>query len=169
VWDEYDGIDVLINNAGILRDNFGSVMKHEEWQEVIDVNLTGVYTTCKYVSRRMITARRGQIINIASYKGVIGCRGQVNYCASKAGVIALTKSLARELGAFGIAVNAVCPGFIPSGLNGGSEEKIQRAREQSVLPIENNLRDVATFVGFLCTGGMKGVSGQVFHVDSRIG
>jgi 3-oxoacyl-[acyl-carrier protein] reductase len=161
-------IDILINNAGILKDTFASVMKSSEWQDVIDVNLTGIFYSCKHVSRKMIARKRGKIINVASYKGMVGCRGQVNYSASKAGVIALTKSLARELGKFNISVNAVCPGFISSKLNGFSGAKVQRAREESLLDIKYNLSDIANFIAFLCSDQLQSVSGQVFCIDSRI-
>ena len=168
IWQSFGPIDVLINNAGILADNFCAVMKNTEWQRVIDTNLTGVFNVCKFVSRKMIPRKSGNIINIASYKGLAGCKGQVNYSASKAGVIALTRSLAREMGRHSIQVNAICPGFIPSKLNQFSKEKTERAKNESLLRIENNLEDTANFVAFLAGGQMSSVTGQVFCIDSRI-
>ncbi len=160
-------VDVLINNAGVLSDEYCSLMHAADWQKVIDVNLTGVFNTCKYVSRKMIPRQRGKIINIASYKGLVGCRRQVNYSAAKAGVIALTKSLARELAAFNITVNAVCPGFIPSKLNSAVEEKITAAKAQSLMGIRENMNDLVNFVAFACSDEIRSVTGQVFCIDSR--
>lgn len=167
-WTERGPVDVLINNAGILSDAFCPVLRADAWLSVIDTNLTGVFNVCKFISRKMIPRKGGSIINIASYKGLAGCSGQVNYSASKAGVIALTRSLARELAPFRISVNAVCPGFVPSQLNEHGDEKIRQAMNQSLFGIEHNLADVAVFTKWLASGELRGVSGQVFCSDSRI-
>ncbi len=165
---KYDGVDVLINNAGICDDNLIQMMKIEQWQKVIDVNLTGTFLCCREFSKIMIKQKCGKIINIASLKGQEGSAGQVNYTSSKAGVIALTKSLSKELGKYNIAVNAVCPGFIITDLNRHDENKKRVALERSLLNINSSLDDLINYLLFITSNKVKGISGSVFNLDSRI-
>lgn len=165
---KFGKVDVLINNAGICDDNLIQMMPEEQWQKVIDVNLTGAYRCCRTFSKIMIKQNFGKIINIASLKGQEGCEGQTNYSASKAGLIGFTLALAKELGRFNISVNAICPGFIVTDLNRHDEEKQKIARVRSLLSIDTNLQDLIDFVLYISSDKMRGVSGQVFNVDSRM-
>lgn len=165
---ELGAIDILINNAGIFSGRVLPLTSYEEWQKVLAVNLTGIFNTCKSTSRKMMQRKRGKIINIASLKGVTGGEGETAYAASKAGVIALTKGLARELAPFGIAVHAVCPGFISSALSEFDVQLKAQEAKQSLMDIEHNLDDAVNFISFLCGDSLKSVTGQVFHIDSRI-
>lgn len=165
---ELGGIDILINNAGIFRGKLMALTKPEQWKQVLDVNLTGVFFTCKLVSREMMKRKKGKIINIASAKGIKGGAGESAYSASKAGIIALTKSIARELASCHIAVNAVCPGFIPSQLNLHSENARINAQKESLMDIAHNLNDAVHFIRFLCSPHLQSVTGQVFYIDSRM-
>lgn len=165
---QYGGIDIVINNAGVLADSLIPLLKTQDWQYVVETNLTGTFYVCKYASRKMIANKRGKVINIASLRGCTGNRGQSNYCAAKAGVISLTKTLAMELAPYQITVNAVCPGFIPSELNQYNVTKLKRAQKESLLDIEHNLSDVVNFITFLCSDKLRSVTGQVFYIDSRI-
>lgn len=161
-------VDVLINNAGRCNDNRLNLMSLRQWEEVINVNLTGTFLCCKEFSKSMINQGYGKIINIASYKGQNGAIGQTNYSASKAGVIGLTKTLAKELAPFGVAVNALCPGYIKTDLNNKDIRKEQIAKEKSLLSIDCCMTDLSNFVIYACSDLMKGVSGQIFNLDSRI-
>lgn len=122
---EFGSLDVLVNNAGITRDNLLMRMKEEDWDAVINTNLKGVFLTTKAVTRQMMKQRQGRIINIASIVGVSGNAGQANYVAAKAGVIGLTKTAAKELSSRGITVNAIAPGFIETDMTGKLEEGIK--------------------------------------------
>lgn len=164
----YHKIDVLINNAGINSDGLCSMMPYEEWQKVINTNLSGVYLCTRYFGKTMVNQRAGQIINIASLKGEIGSEGQSNYCASKAGIIGFTKAVAKEYGPFNISVNALCPGYIKTELNETNQTKFNAAQSMSVLPISDCIMDVIHFIIFMISGKMTCVSGRVFHLDSRI-
>lgn len=161
-------VDILINNAGICDDNSIHMMSFNQWKNVIDVNLTGTFLCCKEFSKIMIKQHTGKIINIASLKGQEGSSKQVNYSASKAGVISLTKALAKELGKYNIAVNAICPGFIVTDLNRNSEYKTTKAISQSTLSIENTLKDLINFIIFFSSNNVSSVSGRVFNLDSRV-
>jgi len=165
---ELGGIDILINNAGIFRGKLMALTNPEQWKQVLDVNLTGVFFTCKSVTREMMKRKKGKIINIASSKGMKGGAGESAYSASKAGVIALTKSMARELAGHHITVNAVCPGFIPSRLNRHSENARINAQKESLMDIDHNLNDAVHFIRFLCSSQLQSVTGQVFYIDSRV-
>ena len=161
-------VDVLINNAGICADNNIGMLDEKQWNRVLDVNLTGVYLCCKVFSQTMANQKYGKIINISSLKGQEGCVGQSNYSVSKAGIIALSKTLAKELGLFNISVNAICPGFIVTDLNRHRIDKKAIAESRSLLSIENNLQDLVNFILYASSDKMVGVSGQVFNIDSRI-
>jgi 3-oxoacyl-[acyl-carrier protein] reductase len=160
-------IDVVVNNSGIRRDSLFIRMNQEDWHRVISVNLTGVFNVTQAVLPVMRRQRKGHIINISSIAAVVGRVGQANYCASKAGLIGFTRSLAKEVGRFGIQVNLVFPGYLSTDLSlGVSPEVIQRAKQESVFGRLGDKREVADFVVYLTS--LKGVSGQVFGVDSRI-
>lgn len=161
-------IDVLINNAGKCDDDYIQFMSLQRWKQTIDLNLTSVYLCSRIISKSMIAKKKGKIINIASLKGQLGSEGQCNYAASKAGIIGLSKSLAKEMGSFGVAVNAVCPGFIVTDLNRGNTNKVNIAERMSSLGYKNALDDFLSFVTLLCSDEIKEISGQVFNLDSRI-
>ena len=168
VKEKFGRVDVLINNAGICSDNPIQMMQLEQWQNVMDVNLTGTFLCCRTFSKLMIHQGGGRIINISSLKGVEGCEGQVNYSASKAGVIGLTKALAKELGKYNIRVNALCPGFIVTDLNRHNEEKQLIAKKRSVVDNSASLQEVVDFSIYLASGRLDGASGRTFVLDSRI-
>ena len=161
-------IDVLINNAGICDDNPIQLMPEEQWRKVLDVNLTGTYLCSRAFSKAMIQHKSGKIINISSLKGQEGCEGQVNYSASKAGLIGFTKSLAKELGKFNISVNAICPGFIVTDLNRHDEKKKEIAQNKSLLPIDSMLDDLVNYIIYMSSDKFIGISGRVFNLDARL-
>ncbi|GAA0771392.1 3-oxoacyl-[acyl-carrier-protein] reductase [Clostridium subterminale] len=159
-------IDILINNAGITKDGLIMRMKEEYFDKVIDINLKGVFNTCKSAVSHMLKQRSGKIINISSVVGVVGNAGQANYAASKAGVIGLTKSIAKEVGARGITVNAVAPGFIKSDMTDVLSEKVKDGM-LGLIPLNRfgNVEDVARTVAFLASEGGDYITGQVINVD----
>ncbi len=162
----YGRIDILVNNAGITRDNLLMRTKEEEFDEVIRVNLKGCFNTMKYVSRYMLKQKSGKIINISSVTGLIGNAGQASYCASKAGIIGLTKSAARELGSRGITVNAIAPGFIETEMTQVLPEELKEAmREQTLLKRSGKVQDVSKTAVFLASDGADYITGQVISVD----
>lgn len=165
---KYGKVDVLINNAGINNDDYIHWLSTERWNSVIKTNLEGTFLCSKYFSKNMIHNRNGKIINIASLKGQLGAEGQSNYSASKAAIIALTKSMAKEMGEVNISVNAVCPGYIKTDINRTNRKKYDIAKKMSVLQNEFGLSDFVNFVTFMSSDLIKGVSGQVFNIDSRI-
>ena len=166
VLEKFGSIDILVNNAGITRDALLLRMKQEDWDAVIEVNLKGTFLCTKTVARAMARQKQGCIINISSVVGIIGNVGQANYAASKAGVIALTKSAAKELAPFGIRVNAVAPGFIHTPM---TDSLPQQARDAllSRIPLGRGGRpeDVATAVAFLAGSDSQYITGQVINVD----
>lgn len=166
---EYGCIDILVNNAGITRDNLMMKMSEEEFQDVIQTNLAGVFHGVKFVTRPMMKQRRGRIINMASVSGIIGNMGQSNYSASKAGVIGLTKAAAKELSSRGITVNAVAPGFIATEM---TEKLSETVREEACKTIPLGafglVEDVAEAVVFLASDKAKYITGQVLCVDGGI-
>lgn len=168
VINRYNRIDVLINNAAICEDKLINFITYSEWNNIINTNLTSIYLCTKYFSKSMISNKSGRIINISSLQGQKGNRGQSAYTASKAGVIGLTKTLAIEMGVFNIAVNAICPGYIPTNEKRRSKEKIEIAQKKSVLPIGESMNDLINFVIYLSSDKCKSVSGQVFNLDSRV-
>ena len=163
---EFGAVSILVNNAGITRDNLLMRMKEEEWQSIIDTNLSSVYRTSKAVMRGMMKARKGRIINIASVIGVTGNAGQTNYAAAKAGIIAFSKSLAKEIGSRGITVNVVAPGFIDTDMTRAMPEA---AREgllgQIALGRLGEATDIAHAVAFLAGPAAGYVTGETLHVN----
>lgn len=163
---EYGHIDILVNNAGITRDNLLMKMSEEDFDKVIAVNLKGCFNTIKHLSRQILKQRSGKIINISSVTGVMGNAGQANYCASKAGIIGLTKSAARELGSRGITVNAVAPGFIETEMTESLPETVKTAlTEQILLKRTGTAKEVAEVVAFLASDAAGYITGQVISVD----
>jgi 3-oxoacyl-[acyl-carrier protein] reductase len=162
----YEKIDILVNNAGVTRDNLIMRMKEEDWDVVLDTNLKSAWLCAKLVSRKMMRQRYGRIINMSSVVGIAGQAGQSNYSASKAGIIGLTKSLARELADRNITVNAVAPGFIPTGM---TNELSDDLKEQAVAMIPakrmGTVEEVAYAVAFLASEGAGYITGQVLSVD----
>ncbi len=162
----YGHVDVLVNNAGITRDNLIMKMSEREFDEVIEINLKGCFNTIRHLSRQMLKQRSGKIINISSVSGVLGNAGQANYAASKAGIIGLTKSMARELASRGITVNAIAPGFINTEM---TEVLPENVREQAVnqIPLRRfgEVEDIAETAAFLASDKADYITGQVIHVD----
>ena len=162
----YGSLDILVNNAGITRDNLIMKMSEEDFDAVISTNLKGAFNCVKHASRQMLKQRSGRIINISSVSGVMGNAGQANYCASKAGVIGLTKSIARELGSRGITVNAVAPGFIETEMTEVLSEEVKKTLgEQIPLKRFGTTRDIAETVAFLASDHAGYITGQVIQVD----
>ncbi|MFW5981705.1 MAG: 3-oxoacyl-[acyl-carrier-protein] reductase [Halanaerobiaceae bacterium] len=163
---EFDHIDIMVNNAGITRDNLLLRMKEEEWDSVMAVNLKGVFNCSKAVLRSMMKQRSGKIINLASVVGIMGNAGQANYSASKAGVIGFTKSLAKEVSGRGITANAVAPGFIESHM---TENLPENVKEDMLAAIPLNRfgkqEDVAKLIVFLASNEADYINGQVINVD----
>ncbi|MBW1698746.1 MAG: 3-oxoacyl-[acyl-carrier-protein] reductase [Deltaproteobacteria bacterium] len=159
-------IDVLVNNAGITRDGLIAMMKEKDWDEVIDTNLKGAFHCTRAVAKTMIKQRYGRIINISSVVGVIGNPGQANYVASKAGIIGLTKAVAKELAPRGITVNAVAPGYVETDMTASLPEKAKAAMlDQIPLGRAGTPQDVAAVVGFLASEQASYITGQVIHVS----
>jgi 3-oxoacyl-[acyl-carrier protein] reductase len=159
-------VDILVNNAGITRDNLLMRMKDEEFDEVIAANLKGAFNFTRAVSRGMMKRRDGSILNITSVVGLMGNAGQVNYAASKAGLIGLTKSVARELASRNVRCNAIAPGFITTDMTGQlSEAQIDQLRAQIPLGGLGNPADVAAAARFLVGPGARYITGQVLAVD----
>ena len=162
----FGSIDILVNNAGITRDNLVMRLKDEDWDAVQNANLRGAFAAIRAVSRGMMKKRSGRIINIASIVGLIGNKGQANYAASKAGLIALTKSVAKELGSRNILVNAVAPGFIETEMTAAMTQEARNALgQQFALERLGSVQDVAAMVAFLASDLASYITGQVFVVD----
>lgn len=166
ILDKFGKIDILVNNAGITRDNLLLRMKEEEWDLVISINLKGTFNCLKAVTRPMMKARSGKIVNVASIIGIAGNAGQANYAASKAGVIALTKSAAKELASRNINVNAVAPGFIQTAMTNVLPEAV-KAEMLKRIPLAKlgEVKDVAKAVLFLAGPDSDYITGQVVVVD----
>ena len=157
---------ILVNNAGITRDNLLLRMKPDEWDEIINTNLGSVYRMSKAVVRGMMKARRGRIVNIASIVGVMGNAGQTNYAAAKAGIIGFSKSLAREVGSRGITVNVVAPGFIATDMTAQlpAEQQAQLV-QQVALGRLGSVEDIANAVAFLASPQASYITGETLHVN----
>jgi len=164
--DETGGIHILVNNAGITQDNLFMRMKPEQWSQVIDVNLNGVFHVTKAVIRTMVKQHSGRIINISSVVGFSGNPGQVNYSSTKSGLIGFTKSLSREVGTRGITVNAVAPGFINTAMTQALNESQQQAiLNQIPLGRMGEAEDIANAVAFLASEEASYITGTVLHVN----
>ena len=164
--EEFGKIDVLVNNAGITKDNLLMRMKKEDFEAVINVNLIGTFNMTKNVVPYMMKKRFGRIINMASVVGIAGNAGQANYSASKAGIIGFTKSLAKELGSRNILVNAVAPGYIRTAMTDVLPDKVkEEVKAQIPLNRMGETKDVANLVKFLASEDSSYITGQVIHID----
>ncbi|MGL6115958.1 3-oxoacyl-ACP reductase FabG [Plesiomonas sp.] len=163
---EFGEVDILVNNAGITRDNLLMRMKDDEWQDIMDTNLTSVFRLSKAVLRAMMKKRCGRIISIGSVVGTMGNAGQTNYAAAKAGLVGFTKSLAREVGSRGITVNAVAPGFIETDMTRALNDD-QRAGILSQVPAGRlgEAKEIASVVAFLASEGAAYITGETIHVN----
>lgn len=169
VIDERGRLDILVNNAGITRDNLSLRMSDDEWNEVIRVNLSSAFVACRASARSMMKGRFGRIVNIASTSGVVGNAGQANYAAAKAGLIGMTKSLARELGGKGITANIVAPGFIETDMTSGLPETIRaKVLEGMALKRLGVPEDIAEAVSYVSSDGAGFLTGQVICVDGGL-
>jgi len=159
-------IDILVNNAGITRDNLLIRMKQEEWEKTIAVNLSGTFNCIRAATKTFMKQRQGKIINITSVVGIIGNPGQANYCASKAGIIGLTRSVAKELASRNIQINAVAPGFIDTDMTHNLDEEVLRKMIDTIpLGRVGKPEDVAAVVSFLASENADYITGQVVNVD----
>lgn len=170
VKDELGSVDVLVNNAGITRDNLAVRMSEDEFMQVINTNLKGAFLCMKLAGKEMMKKRYGRIINISSISGVHGNAGQINYCAAKAGLIGMTKCLARELASRGVTVNAVAPGYIDTQMTEVLPEKI-KASVLDKIPLGRmgEPDDIAQTVVFLASDGASYITGQTIMVDGGMG
>lgn len=163
---KYSKVDILVNNAGITKDNLLMRMSEQEYDQVLDTNLKGAFNTIRHLSKNFLKQRSGKIINISSVSGVAGNAGQANYAASKAGLIGMTKSVAKELGKRGICANAVAPGFIETEMTDALPEEIKnQMKTQIPLGRMGQTEDVAELVAFLASDRANYITGQVICVD----
>ncbi len=168
--EEAGELDILVNNAGITRDGLIARMSDDDWRAVLETNLSGTFHTCRAAARGMMRRRRGAIVNVTSVVGLHGNPGQTNYAASKAGIIGLTKSLARELGSRGVRANAVAPGYVATALTEVLGEEI-RSGILSATPLGRlgEPADIAGAVRFLCSDEASFITGEVVLVDGGLG
>ncbi|OLA99697.1 MAG: 3-oxoacyl-[acyl-carrier-protein] reductase [Verrucomicrobia bacterium] len=169
ILNDFGRVDILVNNAGVTRDGLAMRMSLEDWDSVVNTNLRGAFSFVQAIIRAMIKHRGGRIINISSVIGLMGNAGQTNYAASKAGLIGLTKSLARELASRNITVNAVAPGFITTDMTAGLSDEIKNSI-QSKIPLgkTGTAEDIANAVAFLASSEASYITGQVLCVDGGI-
>jgi len=169
VVDAWGSIDVLVNNAGITRDGLMLRMKEEDWDDVMNANLKGVFNYAKAAYRPFMRQRSGRVINISSVVGVMGNPGQTNYAASKAGIIGFSKSLAKELASRNVTVNVVAPGYVETDMTEEMSEKAQEAMQEAVpLGRPASTQDVAQAVGYLASDAASYITGHVLHVDGGL-
>jgi 3-oxoacyl-[acyl-carrier protein] reductase len=167
---ELGDIDALVNNAGLTRDTLIARMSDEDWDAVLDTNLRGTFHMCRAVARKMLRRRAGSIVNLTSVVGIHGNAGQVNYAASKAGIVGLTKSLAKELGNRGVRANAIAPGYIDTELTGVLPDEVRNLiLGNTPLGRLGTPEDVAGAVRFLCSDEAGFVTGEVLLVDGGLG
>lgn len=166
---KYTAVDILVNNAGITRDNLMLRMKDDEWLDVINTNLTGIFRLTRACLRPMVKARWGRIINISSVSGLMGNPGQCNYAAAKAGLVGFTKSLAKEIASRNITVNAVAPGFIGTDMVGALDEKVQNAA-LTLIPAGRFGKpdEIASAVSFLASPGASYITGTVINASGGL-
>jgi len=169
IQNEYGNIDVLVNNAGITRDKLFIRMKESDFDEVINTNLKGVFNCTKQVANKMMKQKFGRIINLSSIAGIMGNVGQVNYSASKAGVIGMTRTLAAELGGYGVTVNAIAPGFIKTDMTDALSDSVKE-RIISLVPLKDigQPEDIADMVHYLASDSGRYITGQVISIDGGL-
>ena len=166
---EYGGVDVLVNNAGITKDNILPRLKEDDWNDVIDTNLSGSYRTSQRAIKHMMKSKWGRIVYISSIVGMIGNQGQANYAASKAGLIGLSKSIAKEMGSRNITSNVIAPGYIETDMTDFlTDEQKDNIIEQLSIKRIGKPEDIANIVSFLCTDESEYITGQVISVDGGI-
>ena len=166
---EYGGVDVLVNNAGITKDNILPRLKEDDWNDVIDTNLSGSYRTSQRAIKHMMKSKWGRIVYISSIVGMMGNQGQANYAASKAGLIGLSKSIAKEMGSRNITSNVIAPGYIETDMTDFlTDEQKDNIIEQLSIKRIGKPEDIANIVSFLCTDESEYITGQVISVDGGI-
>ena len=166
---EYGGIDVLVNNAGITKDNILPRLKEDDWNDVIDTNLSGSFRTSQRAIKHMMKSKWGRIVYISSIVGMMGNQGQANYAASKAGLIGLSKSIAKEMGSRNITSNVIAPGYIDTDMTAFlTDEQKDNIIEQLSVKRIGKPEDIANIVSFLCTNESEYITGQVISVDGGI-
>ncbi len=166
---EFGGIDILVNNAGVTKDGLIMAMKEQDFDSVLDVNLKGAFNMTKHVTSHLIKKRYGRIVNITSVSGICGIAGQANYSAAKAGLIGLTKATAKELGARGVTVNAVAPGFIETDMTSSLSENIKETvLSSTALKRMGSASEVANLVLFLASDSASYITGEVIRIDGGL-